>query len=237
MKKLLLLLFLIIPLNLYAISFHLPTYIITGDKDNQLKYQVNIDHELVKNTNVFMSYTMLAKWNIYDRSSPFQEYNHNPSIFFQLNDLCKLDFIRVIPWEHLSNGLAHSDSRSMDRYFGEAQISYGKIFNFGITEKTGSYYNYSRVPGEYSIRRYLGFFKTTLFMQIKDKHGYFGHERLAITGEWTKRFYWYQIDLTFRIITSKFSPHIYIQYYNGYGEFLHDYYKKTNSIRAGFIFN
>jgi len=237
MKKLLLLLFLLIPVKLFAISAHLPTYIITGDKENQLKLQTNIDQELVENTNVFLSYTLLAKWNIYDRSSPFTYYNHSPEILWQINNVGHTDFIRLIPYSHTSNGLAGWDSQSMDRYLIETQLSYGKIFNFGITEKVGGYYAYTHREGISVIRRYLGFFKTTLFMQIKDKQGYIGHERFAVTGEWTKRHYWYQVDFTFRIITKHFSPHFYIQYYNGHGEFINCYWKKTKALRAGLIFN
>jgi len=235
MKKLLLLLTLIIPLNLTAISSHLPTYIITGDQDNQLKYQVNIDHELIENTNVFISYTMKAKWNIYDRSSPFQEYEHNPSIFYNKNDFLCFDFIRLIPYEHASNGLAGWESQSIDRYFYEMQLSYKNII--GITEKVGGYYGYTHREGMPTARRTYGFFKTTLFLQTKAIHNFIGHERLEVTGEWTKHYYWIQAGLSFRLFTKHFSPHFYCQYYRGHGEFIGKHYKFTNAVRAGFIFN
>jgi phospholipase A1/A2 len=236
MKKLLLLLLLLIPVKVWAISAHLPTYILTGDKENQLKYQVNIDHELVDNTGLFMSYTMLAKWNIYDRSSPFTFYNHSPSIFWQSKKIGYIDFIRVIPYSHTSNGLAGWESQSMDRYFGEAQISFGEKINFGIREKSGGYYNYSHKEGIPVIRRYLGFFETEFFLQTKSTQGFIGHERLYFKGEFTKKYYWTESGLSFRIITKHFSPHIYIQKYFGYSEFINEYWKKTNATRIGLLF-
>lgn len=246
MKKLILIcLMLLISVSLFAevqnrLQSYEPIYIIAGDKEDQVKFQVSFKYCLLYpfDSGLYIGYTQLSKWDLYDRSSPFRETNYNPNIFWEKNNLWCLDFLRIIPYEHKSNGLAGEDSRGIDRYFVESQISYGKKFNIGIKEKAGGYYAYSHKPkDEYSVKRYLGYFKTTLFAQIKDSHSFIGHERISITGEWTKRFYWYQAELSFRILTTKFSPHVYIQYYRGYAEFLINYYEKSDALRAGLTFN
>ena len=239
MKKLLLLCLLFIPLKLFsldAIKPYHPTYFIAGDKVDQVKYQVSFKYGLwyPYESGLYLSYTQISKWDLYEHSSPFRESNYNPSIFWEKEKVWKFDFLRAIPYEHKSNGLGGKDSRSTDRFFGEVQISHGEVFNFGIREKIGGFYAVSRHNSD--IKRYTGHFETELFAQIKDKHGYFGHEKLYMKGEWTRKYYWYEIGFTFRIFTSKLSPHIYVQYYQGYNEFLIDYNKKTQAIRAGFIF-
>src|SRR4030065_248977 len=72
-----------------AISEYKPTYIIAGDKESQVKYQVSLKYALVYpyNSGVYFAYTQLSKWNIYDRSSPFKESNYQPSIFWEKNNV------------------------------------------------------------------------------------------------------------------------------------------------------
>lgn len=235
MKKILLVLLLLIPSISMGITNHEDTYIITGDKENQLKGNVNVDYEFIDGTNIYLSYILKFKWDIYDRSSPFQTYHHNPSIFWQINNI-GLDFLRLIPYEHASNGLAGWESQSIDRYFIEAQASVGNYVNLGIKEKAGGYYGYTHREGIPVARRIYGFFKTTFFLQTKAVHNFIGHERLEFEGEFTKRYYWMQAGLSFRLFTKHFSPHVYVQYYRGWGEFIGEHYKYTEAIRAGFIF-
>jgi phospholipase A1 len=240
MKKLLILL-LLIPINTFAlekIQPHHPTYIIAGDKDNQVKYQISIKYPLwyPYESGIAVAYTQTAHWNLYDKSSPFKELNHNPEIFIErTNDIKFIDFYRVIPYTHVSNGLDGDNSRSVDAGAVEMQLSYGEFINFGIREKITCFYNLACQNKDY--KRYRGNFETELFAQIKSRKGYFSHEKIYIKGEWTKHFGWLECGLSTRIITTKFRPHIYIQYFYGYSEFLIDYNQKTNALRGGFIFN
>jgi len=238
--KIVLLCLILLPLYLAAIETiqpYQPTYLIAGDKENQVKYQISFKYGLwyPYNSGLFLSYTQLAKWNLYDKSSPFRETNYNPSVFWEKGNVWKFDFLRIIPYEHKSNGRDGEESRSIDRGFLEAQASIGEKLNLGIREKVGYFYAVSNKNKD--IKRYIGNFETELFAQIKSQHGYLGHEKLSFAGEWTNKFYWYKIELSFRIFTTKIRPHVYVQYYNGYGEFLLNYNKKSNALRAGLIFN
>jgi phospholipase A1 len=241
MKKLLLLLFLLIPVSVSALveSYH-PIYFITGfNKDTQTKYRISFKQGLIEPfETLFLAYTQDAKWNIYDRSSPFKEIAHNPEIFWEIdypNNF--IDVIRIIPYSHRSNGKDGQESRSMDRFFGEMQVSYmlPLFINVGLREKAGGFYAVSSHNKD--IKRYIGYFETETFIELKKRHQYVGHERLYFKGEWTHKYGWFEAGLSFRIFTSKIQPNFYIQYYRGYAEFLEDYKQKTNAIRAGFIFN
>jgi phospholipase A1/A2 len=245
MKKLLLILFLIYPFLLFAVdtlqSFH-SIYFIAGDKTDQMKYQVSFRYALwfPYETGLYLGYTQLSKWNIYDRSSPFKETNYNPSIFYEnIPNFEWFDFYRIGFYEHKSNGRDGAVSRSMDKGYGEIQFSHGRHFNYGIREKVSYYYSVSNKNAD--IDHYLGFFETEAFLQYFSPHTYIDHERLYIKGEWMHNRlnsrYWFEAGLSFRILTGKIQPNLYIQYYRGYAEFLEDYNKKTNALRAGFIFN
>jgi phospholipase A1 len=245
MKKSILILLFLIPFKLFALEAiqpYQPTYIITGDtNEDQVKYQVSFKYGLLfpYESGIFLSYTQLSKWDIYDRSSPFRENNYSPGIFWEKQKPFKhLDFIRVSPEMHLSNGLDGQDSRSVDRCFIESQISYK--FNFikiGFREKIQHFYQFSLSSHNKDYKRYVGNFESEAFIQIISKRNYLSHEKLYVKGEWTNKFYWFESGLSFRIITSKIRPHIYIQYFRGYGEFLINYNKKTEALRIGFIFN
>jgi phospholipase A1 len=220
---------------------HHPIYFTSGDKENQVKYEISFKCGLWYpfDSGLFLAYRQLAKWDIYDRSSPFKEIDHNPSIFWEKENLLCSDFIRLIPYSHQSNGRDGQESRSMDRYFIEAQYSIGDKFNLGIREKAGAYYAISNKNKD--IDHYIGYFETELFFQIRSKYGFLEHERLYAKGEWvhnrlnTK--YWFECGLTIRLFTARIQPDLYVQFYNGYAEFMEDYNKKTNALRAGFIFN
>lgn len=218
-----------------------PIYIVSGDKTDQVKYEISFKCGLWYpfNSGLFLAYRQLAKWNVYDRSSPFKEIDHNPSIFWQKDNTLYSDFIRLIPYSHQSNGRDGQESRSMDRYFIEAQYSIGEKYNLGIREKVGAYYSVSSKNED--IHRYIGYFETELFFQIRSKIGFLEHERIYIKGEWLHNRlntrYWMECGLSIRLFTARIQPDLYVQWYNGWAEFMQNYKQKTNAIRGGFVFN
>lgn len=241
MKKLIILFILLIPFKFFALNaikpFY-PTYIITGDKENQTKFQTSFRYNLIYpyESGIGLACNILAHWNVYDKSSPFKELNYNPMIFIErTNDLKYLDFYRIIPYSHFSNGLDGEASRSIESGAVEMQLSHTiGYLNFGIRERFTCFYKLARQNLDY--KRYRGNFETEVFAKIKSRLGFLSHEKIYFKGEFTKRYYWLETGLSSRIITTKFRPHIYIQYFQGYSEFLLNYNQKTQAIRGGFIF-
>lgn len=242
MKKLLLLLLLLIPYNLFAekpqtIQPFEPIYWIFGKND--CTYQVSFKYVLYYPfiEGLTFAYTQRSLWYIYDRSSPFKESNYNPQIFYEKESPFKnFDFYRIGGYYHCSNGRDGEDNRSIDKGYLEVQISYdiGKYLNIGFREKFSYYYRLA--PENHDYDHVKGLFETEIFAKIKSRHDYTDHERLYFKGEFTHHYYWYEIGLSGRILTTKFQPHFYIQYYHGYGQFLLTYKQKSNDIRGGLIF-
>lgn len=241
MKKIFLILFLLLPSFLFAvesIQSHNPVYFTAGDKENQVKYQVSFKYALYYpfETGLFLGYTQIARWDMYDRSSPFREINHNPEIFWEMENVNQwLDLVRIAPYSHISNGRDGKESRSIESGYAETQVSYGQTMNIGINEKYTYFYRLSNHNKDY--RRYKGNFRTELFLQLKGKGEYLDQEKIYVAGEWTHKSWWAEAGIMVRLLTDKIQPKIYVQGYWGTAEFLEDYKHKSKAVRAGFIFN
>lgn len=221
---------------LEGIQIHKPTYMIAGDKENQVKYQISVKYGLIYpfETGLYLAYTQLSHWNLYDQSSPFKESNYEPEIFWQIDDLWFLDYMVISPYRHFSNGRDGEESRGLETGYVQLQMSFGEKVNIGINEKATWHYKFGNRNADY--KRYKGYFQTELFVKLTGNGKYFDQEKLAISFEWTVKSYWYQIDFMTRLLTPKIRPKIYVQYYQGTGEFLENYKQKTKALRAGFIF-
>jgi phospholipase A1/A2 len=220
-----------------AISQYKSTYIIAGDKTNQVKYQVSLKYALVYpyESGVYFAYTQLSKWNVYDRSSPFKESNYQPSIFWEKNNVWYFDTVRIAPYQHCSNGEDGSKSRSIETGFAQARMSYGKRLNIGIDETLTWFYAVSNKNSDY--RRYKGNFRTELFLQLKGNGKYLDQEKIYTAFEWTHKYGWVECGLIVRLLTAYARPKLYVQYFYGTAEFLENYKDKTNALRAGIIFD
>jgi len=229
-------LFIVVTTHCEGISTYKDTYIIFGDKVDQCKYQVSFRYGLCHpfNSGVYFAYTQKSKWDIYDQSSPFRETNYEPALFWERQNLFILDYLRVSPYQHRSNGCDGDRSRSLETGFIQMQMSYGKVINTGINFMATWHYKVG--SQNYDIKRYQGYCTTQLFLQLKGSGNYFDQEKIAVKGEWTAKSYWIQTDLTIRLLTKNIRPKIYIQWFYGTSEWLENYKEKTNSFRVGFIF-
>lgn len=207
-------------------------YIIAGNGDDQVKYQMSYKYALLwpfDNTPYF-GYTQLAMWRLYDKSAPFKDYNHNPELFYKIGDIRSIQF----GVEHISNGRDGEESRSMNDYYIQSQLS-GMIGNIqiGVIIKGQNYFHVSNQNSD--IDDYKGYFSGEFFVQLKNDGKYLDKERLSIKGGGNRK-WWYEVDLKFRILTSKIQPFLFIQYRDGYAESLLNYSERDRAIRAGFIF-
>lgn len=230
-------------------------YFISGDdQEDQVKFQVSAKYSIFYPSKIglYAGYTQISWWKIYEKSSPFYETNYMPELFLNFEsgnnvfgdvEIPFIDFIQVSPIFHKSNGRDELDSRSINTYYGQIQFSYGDVYNFGFGLKGFNYYNKSKKNRD--IEKYIGYYETDIFFKIKSKTvEFFDKEELHFKfGGYDKSDFddkeyigWYCIEVQFRIITSYVQPKLFIQYYNGYGEFLIDYNKKEDSFRIGLVF-
>lgn len=253
MKKFIIVVFIIlIGSLLYAKEYESPmsiyhdNYFVIGDEQDQTKFQISAKYALFypSKIGIFAGYTQKSLWKTYESSSPFYETNYEPEVFYILEsknnifndfDFGLLDYFQVSPAYHCSNGKDGENSRGINLYYAQLQLSVGKHINFGNNIKVFNYYNKSSKNKD--IADYKGYYENDVFLKIKSDNAFLlDKEELHIKFGGTKDKGWVCGEAQVRLITSYFQPKLFVQIFYGYGEFLINYNKKDTAIRAGITF-
>ena len=218
-------------------------YIISGDGEDQVKAQFSFKYALVYpfEIGLYFGYTQLMIWDLYKPSSPFRELNYNPEVFWTHDfNYGALDRIQVGMYEHKSNGRDGLASRGMDRGYGEVQLSFGSRINAGIILRGWGYYH--KAGNNEDIQEYIGYGRGELFVQLLSGGTWTDRERIYVRGGTGSQIIadtplrgWFEIGLKTRIITAYIQPSLYVQYYQGYGEYMLDYNVKQKAVRIGLM--
>jgi len=183
---------------------------------------------------VKFGYSQRSWWDVAETSAPFMEHNYNPEVFWDFTEALevpsrrtRLHIVDFVGVEHQSNGLDSFKSRSWDRLYAQRTLRRSEAWAWTIK------YWHILNKGEFNenIQDYLGQAEITTHIDLNnwaniDIKTTKGHETATIN---------YQVDLIVpltRWVNSRFV----LSYYNGYGEALITYNKKTTSLRAGFYF-
>jgi len=254
MKKIIILLtFLVMTFSANAKEFKTPmspyqdNYIIAGDNDAQVKFQFSAKYNLLYpfNTGIYFGYTQRSYLRIYDESSPFVETNYMPEAFYRFDSgdnmfknyvIPFVDYIQVSPVSHKSNGRNELNSRSINIYYGQIQMSKGDILNVGANIKVFGYYNKAKENKD--INDYNKNYEADLFLKLRSKTVmYLDKEELHLKfGGNPVNKGWFAVEARVRLLSTYVQPKLFIQYREGYDEFMINYNEKEKSIRAGFIF-
>ena len=266
MKKIFMTLILFfLSINLFAdstyespMSLYKENYFIAGNKENQVKFQFSAKYNLVypSKLGIYAAYSQRSLWYLYNESSPFIETNYMPEVFFRFEsknnflgdkDLGFIDYIQISPISHCSNGRDGLESRSINTFYAQVQVSIGEHYNFGTNVKIFGYWN--KACENPDIEKYLSYYETDLFFKLKSesvkfldkeelhfKFGGLGTSDYDSYKKDKKIYGWYCIEGRIRIITTRFQPQLFIQYYRGYAQWLVNYNEKEKSLRAGIVF-
>lgn len=206
-----------------------------GRKHTETAFQVSFKKDVFNNVFGFdetigFAYTQRSWWQITQESSPFRETNYLPEIYVQLPNQNTNSMIKGAQFGfiHESNGqgLEAGKSRSWNRLYLEGYLKYGDTY---IVPRI-----WYRIPESQAdddnrdIEDYLGYGDLTVFIPYEKSlvkvlirnNLDFSDNRGAIQIDWTYPLW----------DTGLFG---YVQYFNGYGESLIDYNKKTNRIGVG----
>jgi phospholipase A1 len=183
---------------------------------------------------VKFGYSQRSWWDISESSAPFKEHNYNPEIFWDFTEALerpssrtRLHIFDYVGMEHQSNGLDGPASRSWDRVYGQRELRLSETW--GWTLKYWHILN----AGDFNddIQDYIGQAEITTHIDVNN---WANINIKTSKGRETETIN-YQVDLIFPMsqwVNSRFV----LSYYNGYGEALISYNKKTTSLRAGFYF-
>ena len=176
-------------------------------------------------------YSQRSWWNLAEDSAPFTEHNYNPEIYWDFNQperplLGRLPFIDIIGLEHQSNGLDGERSRGWDRVYVQKAIQL--MPQLSVELKLWD--TVAASDNNADIRHYLGSSQVAVQFHANDR------TRLRVRmmrGSHVDKIS-YQADIIYR--RPWLNTAFFITYYDGYGEALINYNKKSRSLRAGFYF-
>lgn len=203
-----------------------------------IKFELGMTFSLFANSQAFefldplrFGYSQRSWWNIAADSAPFTEHNYNPEVFWRFDQperpmLGNPPFVDVIGLEHQSNGLSGAESRSWDRVY--VQKSVQLLPRLSVNVKLWSILNTESTNED--IRDYLGSGMLDINFHPNDRTVL---RVRAIRGSNSSKIS-YQADVRYH--RPWLNSAFFISYYDGYGEALVNYNKKSQSLRAGLYF-
>lgn len=214
--------------------YHPNYWIFDGNGD--VKFQVSVAYKLLAFSDMnelapdlWMSYTGLSKWALTSKqSSPFEETNYSPAQWLawgtggdQFVSELKLGNL------HQSNGEPDPTSRAWDRLFAEVTFRAGPLSLY----LTPWYVYRIESRSNPDIRKYLGDGAATVTYTGESFHGAcevrYSEQLNTISA--------FQIDYARKLLWTWHRFYVYAQYFEGYGEFMIDYNKRSSGLLVGLL--
>lgn len=232
-------------------SAHEPVYFIYGPDAPGAKFQFSfkyrllgdkarIDDKLPALRGLFIGFTQRSLWDIDADSSPFFDTSYMPELMLESQrvvDPGSEGGFKFLGYQagvrHESNGRDGPDSRSLNIAYFRPAFAFGRLDGWNLVIAPRVFDYIVDVENNPDIADYRGFFELTAILGRNDRGA------LAVTGRLGQGAHKgsVQADLTIPVKFDKmfdFATYVLIQYWNGYGESLRDYDKRTQTIRAGF---
>ncbi len=232
-----------------------------GNPEAQVKFQISTKFLVFKKNSYFfkntiyhfcLAYTQKSFWDIGKPSAPFEENNYNPEVFIDYwipENWFKLDHV-ILSGEHESNGRDVSESRSWNRLY--------VLFSFGVEKKESTektvILHHEKHSGYVKLWQAFGYEDQDNYLRLIKKDEKFldyagkGEIGFSIRNPWLRD---NQLDLKTRIFRDWNKPSyeigynqkipftnffIYIQYWDGFGESLLNFDKRSSKIKGGVSF-
>lgn len=205
------------------------------DPDNSdAKFQISVMQRLTNSvlplrTYLFLTYTQLAFWDVFQESFPFRDINFNPTLGLGKPLVMNNRYLGDISLqlEHESNGKDGDASRSWNK------ISFSGVFNIN---RHWTYFSKLWIPfvdGENNrdIVQYKGYGTFAINYNQRNKYSlsFIVTPRTGGFGS---------INMTFNASYRLFkedNQYLFFEFYNGYGEGMLDYKEFHQRFRIGFV--
>lgn len=222
-----------------------PIYFLYGDAEQAAKFQFSFDYRLATlwrgegSGTLRLGYTQRSVWDLDGDSSPFYDTSYLPELAY--SDDRPMPAVRspAFTWlgwrvalQHESNGKEGADSRSLNTLYFRPRFVLGTLGRWAFVMLPEIQACLGRSSDNPEIGDFRGYGKLRF---------YFGHNEgpsLMFTGWLGKAFdrgTW-QLDLAvpLRLRWLGVESYFYVQYFDGYGESLRDYKRRSDALRAGF---
>ena len=202
--------------------------------NSNVKFQISISQRLTKSqlpfdTYLFVAYTQKNIWNVFEESLPMLDMNFNPGVGLGHLIIHKNKYIgkAYLMIEHESNGKDSTLSRSWNKITLAGAFMISK--NFELQAK--AWIPIIDSKNNKDILKYNGLGQTALNYMSDNKR-----LRLSAIITWRKKFMRFntQTEISYKL-SRKENQFLFLQYYNGYGEYLLHYNKFQSILRIGFV--
>lgn len=232
-------------------SPHEPVYFIYGADAPGAKFQFSFKYRVLGERarlgeklpalrGLYAGYTQRSLWDIKADSSPFYDSSYMPELLFESQSVVDPGGeggFKLLGYQagvrHESNGNQGADSRSLNIAYIRPVFSFGRLDGWNLLVMPRIFDYIVDVENNPDIADYRGHVELTAILGRND------HAALSLTGRIGRGFHRgsLQADLTFPVKSDRmfdFATYVLIQYWNGYGESLRDYNKRSETVRAGF---
>lgn len=213
-------------------SAHRLNYAILGNDD--LKMQLSFKYRIVSDAAVYVAFTNVIAWDVYEPSFPYRDINFNPEIFYRLAVDAERGIHLDLGYWHNSNGEEGPDSRSWDRLVARGLIP-GSLLGREFVVAPALYHTLDTESRNDDIEDFLGNWEL----------GFLWHNLLSpdeegddidlilevIGGKGTL-----QLGAQYRLDSYKWNPHLFAQLFSGYGDTLIEYDERKTELRFGLSF-
>lgn len=226
-----------------AVQPYKDNYFLFGNMEDQVKFQISMKFNLIYPSDIgmYIGYSQLTQWFIYGKRDTMW-VNYQPELIYKFESgknifnnavIPFVDYIQMSPIYHCSTGVEGENHRAMNQYYGQIQLSYGDVYNFGVNGRYHRYWSISSYNKD--INSYRLNYEASVFFKLKSKTvNYLDKEEIAFkcSGNPLNKGY-YIVEAKTRIITTYFQPRLMIQYQHGYSDIFVNYNKKEECVRVG----
>jgi phospholipase A1 len=235
------------------LTFYKDNYFLTGfTRAQEVKFQFSAKFDLWPNDGaqaVYLAYSQKSLWNVYLNSSPFQENDYNPELFYAFfhhpgryvtTQGCAF-FEERVGFEHESNGLGGTTSRGWDRVYGETRFScFRPVTGFATATLKIWAPPFGVDPYNSDIVNYVGYGELSLALGSDRGQGWLDQWNLSVTARKgtsaSPGVGSLEIDGRWRPPNGniwRFTLYLYGQFFVGYEEMLLTYNQPLTTIRVG----
>lgn len=204
-------------------------------RNTNIKFQISISQRLTRSTlpwgtYLYLFYTQKVIWNILEESLPMKDINFNPGIglakpLFVRNRFIGQVFLLI---EHESNGRDEENSRSWNR------ISFGGNI---MIDRNLTVHGKGWIPivdgiNNKDLLDYAGIYQ--MGVQVYSNNRRFSGSITLVKRKGWKLNYNTIVELSYRF-SRRDNQFFFLQYYNGYSEYLLNYKKFVSQLRVGIV--
>ncbi|MDE5902658.1 MAG: phospholipase A [Muribaculaceae bacterium] len=204
--------------------------------NSDVKFQISLSIRLTNatlpwNTYLYLFYTQLTFWNVFQDSMPMRDMNFNPGIGWTKPFFSKDRYIgkMTLIVEHESNGKDGADSRSWNR----VALAGSAVVTDWLMVHAKYWIPIIDSMNNRDILEYCGLFRVGFTLTSSNKRW---QGNMSFVKRKGNVFNWNTVAEVSWKVSEKANVNLFAQYYNGYGENLIDYNRFHSRLRVGLVF-